>query len=199
VPQVADVAATKPEEFENNRALMQEIQRFINEQVDGKFRFKKLQIEDLARGALHDGFILAWGTGIGKSIAAIIYSLLKVGVNWERSRHTHGLVPNHPVLLVAPENLHGQLITEWKRRFGLKVTLLDSQDTYIRVRKTGQNLLQPGFYLTSYTQLGMNKIDVLPLPRGCPQPLEFTNVAKLMHFYGVSMDDVREHQKKHTA
>ena len=51
------------------------------------FKFKTLQRQDLARGALHDGLIPALDTGLGKSIYGFAWALLKVG--WEKT---------HPIL-----------------------------------------------------------------------------------------------------
>ncbi len=156
------------------------------------FQLKPFQVEDLSRAAIHDGCIIAWQQGLGKSLAAIVYPLLKVGVDWPMSRAKHGLYPLKPCLLVAPENLHGQLEQEWKRRFGIHAVRLDCQDTYLALTETGH--LPAGWFLSSYTQLGMNKIDRLPIPATCPH--EFAEVAQVMHFYGVTMDDVKAHREQ---
>ena len=57
------------------------------------FRFKRFQIEDLARAALHDGCIISWEPGLGKTLAALAYAIIK-----EAKR----------VLLVVPGGLHRQ-------------------------------------------------------------------------------------------
>ena len=43
------------------------------------FGFKNFQLEDYARGALHDGLVLGHDTGGGKSLALFTWPALKVG------------------------------------------------------------------------------------------------------------------------
>lgn len=112
------------------------------------FQFKGFQVQDYARASLTDGLVLAHDTGMGKSIASITWPLLKVGVDWETSRAKRGLYPNGRVLIVAPESLHLQMQNEWRAKFGISVTKLDSQDTYHKLSP-----LAPGWYVTSFTQL----------------------------------------------
>jgi hypothetical protein len=103
------------------------------------FSFREWQIDDLARAAIRDGFILGWATGLGKGLALYIWPLLKVG--WAAT--TTGLVPKEPVLIVAIGDLHQQFRNEAQRRLGVRPTTLDRNTRTIR----------PGFYLTSFTEL----------------------------------------------
>jgi hypothetical protein len=135
------------------------------------------QREDLARAACHDGLILSWDTGLGKGIAAFFWPLLKVG--WttvpadaarplDPCKRLHGprLVPEAPVLLVAPGDLHRQLIDEAADKFGAEVYPLDHQDTFARLVRAktadGRPVIPPAFYLTTYTQLCTNGLQRLP-------------------------------------
>ena len=153
------------------------------------FKLRPFQFEDLTRAATHDGLILAWQQGLGKSIAAVIWSLLKVGVDWPSSRLARGFVPREPVLFVAPENLHDQLCAEWVSRFGMKVIRLDSQDTYLKLTQDRTRKLRPGWYLTSYTQLGLNKVKELIDPKTCKR--DFASIAKMLYCYGATVDEVK--------
>ena len=67
------------------------IQSVINRNGDGQsgsdcgshFGFKNFQLEDYARGALHDGLVLGHDTGGGKSLALFTWPALKVGFQTE--------------------------------------------------------------------------------------------------------------------
>lgn len=193
IPHVPDVAETRTEAYEANKIVIQKIQEFINLYVDSGFSFRKFQVEDLARAAIHAGLILAFSPGLGKTLSAIVFAVLKCGVNWAESKATRGLVPLKPVLIVAPENLHGQMLTEWKKRFGITGTVIDSQDKYLRMHYMDRyRRLKPGFYLSSYHQTGVNKVQELPFPKGCERV--FPKVAEMMHFYGVTIDEAKAHK-----
>ena len=58
------------------------------------FTFRSYQREDLARSAIHDGAIIAWDPGLGKTLAIFAWPYLK------HSRCT---------LIVAPASLHDQI------------------------------------------------------------------------------------------
>jgi hypothetical protein len=107
------------------------------------------------------------------------------------SRLKRALVPLKPVLLVAPENIHPQLDAEWKKRFGITVTKLDSQDTFLRMTQKVKQL-PAGFYISSYFQLGLNKIYKPTVPNKCDR--NFPAIARVMFEYGVSLDDAKEFQ-----
>ena len=147
---------------------------------------KPFQIQDYARAALHDGLILAHDTGLGKGIAALVWPLLKVG--WTAARldpdpdsaseaespskaRSEGgsvrprLTPRGSILIVAPGGLHEQIRAEAKRVLGLTLTSLDSQATFKRL-VCSNGKLSNGFYLTSYTQLGVNgSLPIGPKPK----------------------------------
>lgn len=125
-------------------------------------KLKTFQREDYARMALHDGAICGQETGLGKGLCAYIFPLLKVGL-----LHNHRpITPAQPVLIVAAGDLHNQIISEGLRHFGVAPTLLDSQETFLRLSTynshTGKRTLDPRYYLTTYTQLASNGVDKLP-------------------------------------
>lgn len=150
------------------------------------FRFKPFQREDLARGALHPGLILAWATGLGKTIAMFIWPLLKVG--FLKPTRTNRLVPKQPVLLVVPGDGHEQTDDESRKHFKTLAVRLDSQATFLRLSQvnpqTGRRELPPGYYLTSYTQLSQNGVAEFPELKG--------SAASLMHQLFLNDDHVRE-------
>ena len=134
-------------------------------------QFRPDQLEDFSRAALHDGLIFGADTGLGKTWAAYIWPLLKVGL--ERVTHPcgkRGFRPLRPVLLTAPGDLHEQIMEEGWEKFGIRTTRLDCQDTFLRLTNRrfdadGRALLDPGFYLTSYFELGANKVVPMPDPK----------------------------------
>lgn len=160
------------------------------------FQFKGFQVSDYARASLTDGLVLAHDTGMGKSIASITWPLLKVGVDWEVSRAKRGLYPKGRVLVVAPESLHLQMQNEWRTKFGITVTKLDCQDTYHKLSP-----LAPGWYVTSFTQLASNKVLDMPDPNELelfdqPSQEQMDQLAKLMLFYSVNIDDAKAYKPK---
>lgn len=194
IPEVPDVAAIRPEQFAEYKKRLDRIATFIAVNIDPKFKFKRFQLEDLPRLAMHDGAICAWATGIGKSIAAITYPLIKVDIDWVESDKQKALIPLKPCLLIAPENLHGQLCDEWKKRFGINVVELDCQATYLKITDDRKKPLAPGWYVSSYTQMGVNKIERMPVPIKCPRT--HSEVAQLMRYYGVTVDEAKAYQSQ---
>ena len=73
IPDVPDVATLNPEGY---RAALESLAAI--EKTTG-VRLRNFQREHMARAALHDGIILGWDTGLGKSLAMILFPLLKVG------------------------------------------------------------------------------------------------------------------------
>lgn len=134
----------------------------IREVIAEKFRFKLFQIEDYASAAMHDGCILGHDTGGGKGLALYVWPCLKVGFN----RGVNALQPKAAVLLVAPGDLHKQVTDEGAAKFRATTSVLDSQETFLRRSTvnpiTGGRELAPGFYITSYTQLGSNGVAAFP-------------------------------------
>jgi hypothetical protein len=126
------------------------------------FKFRQYQKEDLARAALHDGAILAWDPGLGKTAAAFVWPRLK-GARY--------------VLIVAPGGLHEQIIKEGREKFGIECRPLMSQaDFYadkllqtLRCQNPDAASLPaaegsvpdatsrcPVYWLTTYQALGLN-------------------------------------------
>lgn len=104
---------------------------------------KPFQAEDLARAALQDGAIIAWEPGMGKSLAAIAWPLVK------KARRT---------LLVAPGSLHHQLTLSAAKFFRVTLTpIKDTEDFLARkLDSKPPGAGPPEFYLTSYQALGLN-------------------------------------------
>jgi hypothetical protein len=132
---------------------------------------KRFQIEDLSRGALHDGFILGWDTGLGKTVAMFLWPLLKLGLlrcaaTLARLATSNRLIPNGTVLLVSPGDLHRQVTDDGRELFKTVPVKLDSQAAFLALShvnpRTGQRQLPPGYYLTSYTQLTSNGVRKFP-------------------------------------
>jgi hypothetical protein len=115
--------------------------------------FRRFQREDLARMALHDGGILAWDTGLGKTWAMFTWPLLKVGFN-----RSSGFYPLKPCLIVAPEHLHQQIGGEAWEQFKIRLVPLESQENYLNLKSAGGGELAPGWYIVSFTQLASNKV-----------------------------------------
>ncbi len=111
-----------------------------------RFQFKPFQKADLALAGLKDGVILSWETGLGKTIGAFAWPMLKGAKR---------------VLLVAPEGLHQQLRETGRTLFGALVLPLDDIDRFYgwKLDRPPHALNRPLFYLTSYTQLGHNGAD----------------------------------------
>ena len=154
-----------------------------------KFRFKEFQYEDFGRASLSDGLILALSTGLGKSLAAITWSTLKVGWDETESYKRKELVPKGKVLIIALGHLHGQLRDEWKRRFGINAIDLMTQDDYKRMTP-----LQNGFYLTTFTALSGNGVKEMPDPDDLSlgsSEEAMDELADAMLFYGVTAEEAK--------
>lgn len=117
-------------------------------------KFKRFQLEDLARAALHDGLILADEPGLGKTLQALALALIK------RPRR---------VLIVAPGGLHLQWKAEAREKFRLHVSDLPDLHTFFALgldrapkslRKDGDE--RPRFFITTYQDLGFNGADEWP-------------------------------------
>ncbi len=150
-------------------------------------KLKLFQKQDLARAALHNGLILSWDTGLGKTWALFLWMLMKVGYTVEPiglgcyltpkggrkfAANAKRIRPKSPVLIIAPGDLHQQIIDEGWERFGVVVMAVDSQATFerltrgvgrlARVDHEGRPVLEPDFYITSYTQLTTNGVERIP-------------------------------------
>ena len=107
---------------------------------------KPFQIEDIARAALQDGAIIAWEPGMGKSLAAIAWPLIK------KARRT---------LIVAPGSLHYQMTVSAAKFFNISLRSIKNKEEFYQLKldspppSTGP----PRFYITSYQALGLNEAD----------------------------------------
>jgi hypothetical protein len=104
---------------------------------------KPFQIEDLARAALQDGAIIAWEPGMGKSLAAIAWPLVK------KARRT---------LIVAPGSLHHQLTISAAKFFNVCLRPIKDIAEFERrgLASPPPATGPPIFYVTSYQALGLN-------------------------------------------
>ena len=190
-------------------------------------KLKTFQRQDLARAALHDGLILSWDTGLGKTWAIFLWLLLKVGHQQEnigagrwqqgylkptkpqlRSPNSTLLKPAQPVLIVAPGDLHQQIVDEAWEHFGIAIFPLDSQATFGRLTRSrhsalsnldelGRPIVPPDFYITTYTQLTTNGVERLPDPLDWPDPVSLRQWLCLMDGEPVGTDSVAEFALKH--
>jgi len=146
-------------------------------------KLKTFQREDLARAALHDGLILGLDTGLGKTICAYAWPLLKVGLlKGAGGQPVRPLCPAEPVLIIASGDLHAQIIDEGHKHFNVTPTILDSQESFLQLATldatTGRRVLAPGYYLTTYTQLSRN--GVTPFPElNLADPIAMLNLLNL--------------------
>jgi SNF2 family DNA or RNA helicase len=105
-------------------------------------KFKKFQFEDIALAALLDGVILSWEPGLGKTLAAIAWALIKDA---------------RRVLLVVPGQLHCHFVREAALRFERHITPLQH---WRQLRGFGINRPFPSggcrFFITTYQDLGFN-------------------------------------------
>lgn len=113
-----------------------------------RWQWKKFQLDDLSRAAIHDGLILADEPGLGKTRQGIAFALIK------QARR---------VLVVAPGGLHLQWRAEAQSAFGLHMTHLPNVRTFKALgldaplcKDAGT---MPRFYITSYQDLGLNGAD----------------------------------------
>src|ERR1035437_3943648 len=87
-----------------------------------RFSFRSYQRDDIARASLHDGAIIAWDPGLGKTMAMFAWPWLK------RSRHC---------LIVAPATLHDQIIAEGNEKFHTRVIQIRDQDHALELIRSG--------------------------------------------------------------
>ena len=136
-------------------------------------KLKSFQKHDLARLALHDGGILGWDKGLGKTLGMFLWCLLKVGREKGEGRTADPLAPlishlspQKPCLLVAPGDVHDAVADEARNMMRFQPVTLDSQATFLRLStldpQTGARALPAAFYLASYTQLAVNKVARFP-------------------------------------
>jgi hypothetical protein len=150
IPEVADIASLRTEEYRANIERLRELERRFG------VKLKNFQRDDLARSALMDGAILAWSAGLGKTWAMFLRPFI---------------TGSKRVLIVSPDTLHAQTITLAKEKFGIEVRSLMSQEDFDNDADLQRALLDrlndkpnpgtpgPQFWITSYTALGMNGAD----------------------------------------
>ncbi len=130
-------------------------------------KFKQFQREDYARAALYDGDILGQEQGLGKTLAAYTVPLLKVGLLHRNGVPVRPVCPAEPVLIVAQGDLHRHIIDDGLRHFKTRPTIIDSQQTFLRLSTlnpvSARRELPPRYYLTTYTDLSRN--DIIPFPK----------------------------------
>lgn len=123
-----------------------------------KFQFHHYQKDDIARLAMHEGGILGWEPGLGKTIAMFTWPQLKAAFATDETdaaqeprmtrMHTDATqgaeYPCKSVssvvkksvalrcLVVAPEGLHAQITREAKEKFGIALRPLKTQADAIR-------------------------------------------------------------------
>ena len=184
IPTAPDVGLCQPEKYKSNLQFLDSLE----ELVGNGFRFKSFQRRDLSRAGLHDGLILGFVPGLGKTLAGIAWALMKVGLHPQANGT---LLPAAPVLIVAPENLHAQMIQDYGQLFGAampEVIELDSQETFLKLSP-----LKPGWYISSFTQIAMNKVRSIPsVPEN--NGMDDGALAVLMKFFGVRVQDAVEHK-----
>jgi hypothetical protein len=142
-------------------------------------KLKPFQKQDLARAALHNGLILSWDTGLGKTWAMFLWPLLKVGhrvqalasreiPQTQDPRPKTRIQPSAPVLIIAPGDLHAQITAEAWSMFRIHVVPLENQDKFQQLcagrpaDAKGRPQIEPEFYLVSYSQLTTNGVAKQP-------------------------------------
>jgi hypothetical protein len=112
------------------------------------FTFRAYQKEDLPRAAMHDGAIIAWDPGLGKTMAIFALPMLK------RAKYA---------LIVAPGNLHEQITDEGREKFGVDVTPIPDQATAYRLMREGK-LPLPGHQSSVISDQKRHGYDLSLLP-----------------------------------
>lgn len=105
---------------------------------------KRFQIDDLARAALRDSAILSWEQGLGKSLAAVAWAIVK------DARRT---------LIIAPAALHKQLMESAAVFFRKSLRPLTSQEDFFRHKLHRPHTGPPVIYLADFHAIGLNKAD----------------------------------------
>lgn len=136
IPQVPDVAQAHPTLYQANLARLDTMLR-------APYQFKKFQKEDIARAACVDGLIFGHVQGLGKSLAAFAFPILKGA---------------RRVLIVAPGGLHKSFRETAARFLGKPLPVLNTIADLKRWK-----LDQPPrenapiqFFITSYEALTQN-------------------------------------------
>jgi hypothetical protein len=193
IPEVPDVATLNHKQYQANLKALEEIVAVVCGDKGRRFNFRKFQFEDYARAAMQDGIILGHDTGLGKTLALLVWALLKCGYLAEAGDggSQRSLRPAKPVLLVVPGDGHDQTEQEAWDKFRIKagregIVRLDSQETFYRLAKpnpiNGKLTLEPNYYLTSYTQLASNGVADFP-------PFDQLSAERTMQFLNLKESD----------
>jgi hypothetical protein len=118
-------------------------------------KFKPFQLHDYAAAAMVDGLVLAHDTGLGKSLAALTWPLLKCGFD----KVNNQIHVKAPILIVAPGDLHDQLRQEARKFYRIELTPIEDQAALLRLMVNRR--IPTGFYITSYTRLAVNGVKKL--------------------------------------
>lgn len=146
IPNVPCVVELFQELYDKNIAKIKDLECLIQYEHP-EFKFKEYQVEDLASGAIRDGFMLCWDTGLGKSLGAYTLPLIKFG--WEYT--SVGVCPTKPILIVCISDLTSQTMKEGKKWFGISTVHIRNSAIlrdYIR-----NGVVKNGFYCISYNEL----------------------------------------------
>lgn len=139
IPTVPDVIDAHPELYQGNLKKLESMLR-------PQWGFKKFQAEDLARAGCTDGCIFGHVQGLGKSLAAFAYPMLK------DARRT---------LIVAPAGLIKQFRETAAKFYGKPLPVLSSIDDLkkYKLHLPPKPNSPPQFFITNYEALTRNGAD----------------------------------------
>ncbi len=186
----------------------------INPPLPAPFSFRTYQLEDLARSAIHDGAVIAWDPGLGKTMAIFAWPYLKQSLR---------------TLIVAPASLHDQIIREGATKFHTTVTSIPDQETALSLMRSGKLPLPghgsrvtghgsesspithypsthdtsalPTFFITDYRWLGYNGGDEWPAGHGSTDDFKVTDIirrrriAVIARYFGMASDAIGRAQQ----
>jgi hypothetical protein len=187
-----DIAQANPALYEWNLQFL----KYFEQMLASNFHWKPFQLDDLSRMAIPDGVVYGGDCGVGKTPMAIAWALLKVGLHSQSSTSASSapscsnpgpLTPAAPVLIVAPGGLHDQMLADYQSLFGAAapiVTRIHNQDEFSAMLAANSGRLRPGFYISSYTEIALNKFQILPqIPDG---PMSDPAIRAYTNFFGVN-------------
>lgn len=159
-----DLAQANPEQLHAYLRFLDAIEKLAN----NGFLFEASLRDDLARLAIPDCASYEDATGTAITPMGIAWALLKVGLHPQANGT---LLPAEPVLIVAPSGLLVfRMLDDYKALFGAAmppVIRLDSQETFARLISRNRGRLAPGWYMSSFQELALNKFQLLPtIPDG---------------------------------
>jgi len=136
IPPVPDVAQAYPDQYQANLAKIDTLLR-------KPYKFKKFQREDICRGACVDGLIFGHVQGLGKSLAAFAFPMLK------DAKRT---------IIVAPGGLIKQLRETAAKFYGIPLPVLRNIDDLKKwkIDQPTKPNAKPQFFITTYEALTRN-------------------------------------------